>query len=246
MSLIMFRAGKRGVIFSLITTIIITNIGRNGYRINQFNHNNIMAEGGLLRWKVQKVVTAPTLSYDNLQKELKAPKGQRWVYDSTTREWSLEVVPMEVVTADVVDNQDVVVVDAVVVKESSSSSSTSNFSPFLEHLVQPTDTFEGICLRYKVTPTELRQANDFTGTNLFLAPNPLKIPRPIIVSTAVANNSNNNETKEDVPRALTTDQVVSILLKNCPKLSKSEARAYLELSDWDIAEAVTKALEDGF
>jgi hypothetical protein len=193
-----------------------------------------MSEGGLLAWKVQKPVVAPTLRYNNLQKELKAPKGKRWVFESTTREWSLEEVP-KIVPADVVRD---LVVDAEIVKESPSS--PNDFFPYFEHLVQPSDTFQGICVRYKVTPTDLRQANDFTGSNLFLAPNPLKIPRTVMTSaeTSFVN--------EKVPRALTTDQVVSILLKNCPKLSKSEARAYLELNDWDIADAVTNALEDGF
>ena len=50
-------------------------------------------------------------------------------------------------------------------------------STFMEHQVQPTDTFQGICLRYKITPTELRQANWFGGSNLSLAPNPLCIPQ---------------------------------------------------------------------
>jgi LysM repeat protein len=197
-----------------------------------------MSEGGLLAWKVQKTVTAPTLKYNNLQKELKAPKGRQWVFDSTNREWSLErVVPNPVVMANAAVQEDLVV-DAVVVK-SCPSSPSADFFPFFEHLVQSTDTFQGICIRYKITPTELRQANDFTGSNLFLAPNPLKIPKTTLRSANMVNDDN-------VPHALTTDQVVTILLKNCPKLSKSEAKAYLELNDWDIAEAVTNALEDGF
>ena len=44
------------------------------------------------------------------------------------------------------------------------------------HKVQETDTFQGLCLKYKVTPVELRRANKMMGTNLKLAPEKLVIP----------------------------------------------------------------------
>jgi len=50
----------------------------------------------------------------------------------------------------------------------------------VEHWIQPSDTFQGICLQYGITSTQLRQANyGFSGTNLSLAPNPLKILNPL-------------------------------------------------------------------
>lgn len=49
----------------------------------------------------------------------------------------------------------------------------------LYHLVQPSDTLQGICLRYGITPTELRQSNMFSGSNLALAPSRLRIPLPL-------------------------------------------------------------------
>jgi hypothetical protein len=51
---------------------------------------------------------------------------------------------------------------------------------------------------------------------------------------------------DTLTEALTTDQVVRILLKQCPRLSKSEARAYLELNDWEMDDALENAREDGF
>ena len=44
------------------------------------------------------------------------------------------------------------------------------------HEVLSTNTFQGIYLRYKVTPTELRRANKMLGSNLKLAPEKLIIP----------------------------------------------------------------------
>lgn len=47
---------------------------------------------------------------------------------------------------------------------------------YVEHVVMPTDTLQGICLSYKVSSTKLRQANHFSGNSLTLAPKKLIIP----------------------------------------------------------------------
>lgn len=47
---------------------------------------------------------------------------------------------------------------------------------YVEHVVLPTDTLQGICLSYKISSTRLRQANCFSGNSLLLAPNKLVIP----------------------------------------------------------------------
>jgi len=71
-----------------------------------------------------------------------------------------------------------------------------------QYYIQPTDTFQGICLQFGITATQLRRANrGFSGTNLFLAPNPLQIPCPpsppppatILLPGGVASYTNNNE-----------------------------------------------------
>jgi hypothetical protein len=47
---------------------------------------------------------------------------------------------------------------------------------YVEHVVLPTDTLQGICLAYRVNATRLRQANCFSGNSLSLAPKKLVIP----------------------------------------------------------------------
>jgi len=196
-----------------------------------------MAEGGVYPWKLQKIRAAPTLNYNNIRKPLKAPKGKRWEYDSSTKEWSLQDVPLSM------DN-DLVIVDGVVVNVDGAAEGVQK-EKYIEHLVQPSDTFEGLCLRYKITPTELRRANGFSGSNLHLAPNPLKIPMEGIIMESSAE-AVPVDTDENFPMALTTDQVIRVLLKEFPKLSASEAKAYLELNDWDLVGATENAREDGF
>jgi LysM repeat protein len=47
---------------------------------------------------------------------------------------------------------------------------------YVEHVILPTDTLQGICLAYKISSTRLRQANHFSGNSLLLAPKKLVIP----------------------------------------------------------------------
>lgn len=47
---------------------------------------------------------------------------------------------------------------------------------YVEHVILPTDTLQGICLAYKINSTRLRQANHFSGHSLLLAPKRLVIP----------------------------------------------------------------------
>jgi len=47
---------------------------------------------------------------------------------------------------------------------------------YVEHVILPSDTLQGICLAYKINPTRLRQANHFSGNSLILAPKKLVIP----------------------------------------------------------------------
>jgi LysM repeat protein len=47
---------------------------------------------------------------------------------------------------------------------------------YVEHVILPTDTLQGICLSYRISVTKLRQANHFSGNSLLLAPKKLVIP----------------------------------------------------------------------
>eukprot|EP00934_Nitzschia_sp_Nitz4_P007967 Nitzschia sp. Nitz4//scaffold47_size129522//13411//13998//NITZ4_003535-RA/size129522-processed-gene-0.30-mRNA-1//-1//CDS//3329552752//7957//frame0 len=191
-----------------------------------------MTEGGLFAWNRQKIDMhrGPAGSYANLRNPLPPPpKDMDWIQDVDTHEWHL----MHLIAVDG-DKEDAVVVEAQAEAPPASPS-------VLLHQVSDTDTFAGICLRYKVSPTELRQANGFSGTNLLLAPNPLKIP---------VNDKNAQPTNDDTRTAQTTmsspSNKVYQLRQLLPSLSASEARCYLELNDWDFHLAVQNAKEDGF
>jgi hypothetical protein len=212
-------------------------------KINKQKPIVIMPEGGILPWKIQKLNVAPSLSYDSIHKPLKAPKGKRWNYDSTENEWSL--------VSETTASDESVVVDAIVIREDDNDKTsntnanttmtlddTSSSSPFVEHKIESSDTFQGICLKYKITPLELRRANGgFSGQNLQLVPNTLKIPR---------SNYNIMTTSAEATPINTEKDAVSILRRKCHGMSASEAKAYLMLSDWNLTEAIENAKEDGF
>jgi LysM repeat protein len=180
-----------------------------------------MPEGGLYPWKVQKIDThrGPATNYRGVNRPLPPPpKNMVWVRDEKTREWSLVTTEADaVIDAEVIDDYD---------KEST--------DPFMEHIIKPTDTFEGVCLRYKVTPTELRQANRFSGTNLNLAPNPLRIPKKDNMQAATAVPVNRP----------TREQQISRVRIACPGLARTEAKCFLELNDWNVNLAIMDAQED--
>lgn len=113
------------------------------------------------------------------------------------------------------------------------------------HQVQETDTFQGLCLKYKVTPVELRRANKMMGTNLKLAPEKMVIPL-----------NKENARLRDEQRGMTNEEMIAKLVcyvrNHCKSdsntqnqgLSYSEARAYLEMNDWDLKKAGEEAIAD--
>jgi len=136
-----------------------------------------MAEGGMLDWKRQVITqNGPVADYSQLRQPLIPPKGLKWQKDEQTKEWSI--------VSKTVDS-------AIPIEDNNQNKNSNNpdkptsqlkqkdavkGKDFLEHFIQPTDTFQGICLTYHISGTQLRQANIFSGTNLKLAPNPLIIP----------------------------------------------------------------------
>ncbi|KAL3934785.1 MAG: hypothetical protein SGBAC_009568 [Bacillariaceae sp.] len=182
-----------------------------------------MSEGGLFAWKRQEIDVhrGPAGEYVNVHKPLpNPPKGMYWALNEDTNEWGLEKKSDELIVVEVVDED------------------SEKRVAFIEHELQKTDTFAGICLRYKITPTELRQANGgFSGTNLYLAPEPLKIPntkgrlQPV---TAVPVGEESPARK------------MSRLMAAVRGMARSEAKCYLELNDWILENAIDNAREDGF
>lgn len=118
----------------------------------------------------------------------------------------------------------------------------------VQHVILPEeDTFDGICLRYGITPTQLRQANGgFSGTNLRLAPATLNIPlSPRHVDRD--ENSNHNGSFEDTNHSnsdVLTRQVpsrmklqdtnsnsykIQVLINQFPCLDAAQAQAYVNV-----------------
>jgi len=93
----------------------------------------------------------------------------------------------------------------------------------IEHIVLPTDTLQGICLRYRVSTTTLRRHNVFSGSNIkFLKKMiiPLDHSQPVLLqqhnSRDIILQSFRNETNEGA----------------------AEAKLYLDDHDWDLAKAL--------
>ncbi len=136
------------------------------------------------------------------------------------------------------------------------------------HAVQSTDTFQGICLRYKVTPTELRRANKMVLMDL----NNLTLYTRLIIphgSTITSSSHPTNNTKQqqhyqgkDGVDPENAKKITALLSKvssyyssslssrsntnvnTSTKLTYSEARAYLEIEDWDLHRAMESVCED--
>ena len=154
-----------------------------------------MSEGGLFAWKLQTIDNrrGPAGSYTNMRLPT-PPKDQHWVQDLDTKEWHL---------VNIVPTTDDTIPEAKVEEDTQPD--------LLHHTVLPTDTFQGICLKYKITPTELRRANGgFSGTNLHLVPNPLRIP----INSKYREAMSKEETRVETPA-----QSIRRLLFHLPKLA---------------------------
>ena len=107
-------------------------------------------------------------------------------------------------------------------------------TPYLEHIVLPTDTLQGLCLAYKVSATQLRMENKFSGNSLQMAPKKIKIP-VVGVTNGMMIKTQDTTSKEFKLYAFQAE---------IPTMELVEAKAYLDLSNWDLEEAVRAARED--
>lgn len=192
------------------------------------------------------------------------PKGSVWRYEDS--EWKIvegqseslaeRVEPEIIVTSDAAEEMIMsaaVGVPRTVSKgsdnqqnpssETVQTSSSASVSPqYHRHKVAASDTFQGICLRYKVKPNELRRANKFSGTNLLLAPSVLTIP----VDPASIANRPCVQDLEDSPE--TKIRAVLRAISNGwygdTNISPCEAKCYLELNDWNVQRAIRNAQDD--
>lgn len=88
---------------------------------------------------------------------------------------------------------------------------------YMEHIVLPSDTLQGICLAYKTSGTRLRQANHFSGSHLSGAPKKLIIPLSKKAIRSGYIHIQNKETKEYKIHAVMTELPAEV--------KESEARA---------------------
>jgi hypothetical protein len=208
-----------------------------------------MSEGGLFAWKHQRVDhrRGPAGSYRNLQRPLPdPPKDMHWIQDLDTKEWQLTQIVVSYDDGTGIDIDIDIDGSNTGIKEAVGVADTDHLPRVVQHTVQhDTDTFQGICLKYKITPTELRRANGgFSGTNLHLAPNPLQIP----INAQYLEKEEMMSSKKHLSTATTSTPAQSIrrLQLELPSLSNSEAKCYLELNDWNLVAAMENARDDGF
>jgi|Transcript_17333 hypothetical protein len=218
-----------------------------------------MSNGGRYPWKVQKINTkrGPAADFSNLSKPLpQPPKGMTWVQDMQSREWSVEkVVIFPPGEASNLQSRECSVEKVVIIPPGEASNpehqvatgvpvgppilsqdyqDDASDASFLYHNVVPSDTFQGLCLRYGISPTVMRQTNHFSGSNLRLAPQKLKIP----IGSVTKDVYGTQDTEESKIIGF------SMAFKRPDGLSRKEAVAYLELSDWNVDEAIVFAKQD--
>ena len=104
----------------------------------------------------------------------------------------------------------------------------------LEHVVLPTDTLQGLCLAYKISATKLRMENNFSGNSLQMAPKKLKIP--------VSKGSKGMMIR--VQDRSSKEFKLYAFVAEIPSMELVEAKAYLDLSNWDLEESLRSARED--
>ena len=112
---------------------------------------------------------------------------------------------------------------------SNSSSQYCSIEAYVEHIVLPSDTLQGICLSYKISASKLRQVNRFTGNSLLEAPKKLIIPltRRNVAVGIKQQDQNSKEYK------------TYYLISECSrKLSKVDAQSILERVNWNVEQAV--------
>jgi len=157
-----------------------------------------------------------------------------WIRDEATRQWHL--VSLESKTGggesdETPDGVEEVACVAIPVVD-------GNGTDAIYHRVLPTDTLQGLCLKYKVTPTKLRQWNKFSGSDLRFAPQTLVI----------------HPTKQYIrtdPEISPEERKIQLFLaafqgraNSHGGVSRKEAIAYLSMHGGNIADAIEDAKTD--
>jgi LysM repeat protein len=194
-----------------------------------------MAEGGMLPWKVKRDNTK-YVDYSGLQKPLsKPPNGFSWIHDENDGTWQLlnEATGAKVLyiptEEDQQDSQ-----PAKAQKLDTVEAEKEDLPDYLEHVVMPDDTLQGICLRYKIKANVLRRCNGFIGDH-FRTEKILRIPTEHLRNAGTVF----------VPQSRTNDVLIQLFMGET-NIGSIEARLYLDDHDWDMKRALEawKADED--
>jgi LysM repeat protein len=157
-------------------------------------------EGGSLPWKTQVIINnSPTI--ESYGKPLPPPPSGFYWEKKADDSWELLVVANS--------------------SPNSGLKTTVENPSVVEHTVMPSDTLQGICLRYRVTPVELRRVNMFSGNSIQLMKT-LKIP----LAAGVQFESQ-----------LDGEDVTIRRFANLTNEGQSESKIYLEENGWDLDKA---------
>ena len=208
--------------------------------------------GGFLQWKIQKLDVKPSVSNQDIINPLpNPPDGYEWTVEEKTRTWSIQRINSSNVSSDdgAFGLGKLVPVKPPHFDESAKKDdlpptyeefSSSSYPKYLEHVILPGDTLQGLCIRYKISPVKLRQVNQFSGSNLSFAPAKLYIP---VTEESLKNGviKLQDRTSKDFKLHSFMSELRSA---GVFMLSRKEATYYLELSDWDIDSALKNAQDD--
>ena len=192
-------------------------------------------------WKPQKIDMSrgPAGNYRNLRKPLDMPpKGMEWQFDERHADkWILkhrdvEVAPSALPSSSSKENENV----ANKKDTDGVPMALVEGVDYLKHTVlHDVDTFQGLCIKYKINAIQLRQANGgFSGTNLRLA-------APVLYIPLKGHPERLNIRAQDTS---SMSFKLQTLLSEFPRLRHPEAKAYLELADGDLEAARKEAKED--
>jgi LysM repeat protein len=158
-------------------------------------------EGGMMPWREQKVVNlSPDLDY--FSKSLPPPPSGHFWERQDNGEWVLFRMPY---------NESVGI-------------NTMEFSKpsIFEHTIMPTDTLQGICLRYRVSATVLRRMNMFSGNNIHFKKSLLI---PVQGGCLIEFQQ-------------VTTEVVLQKFRNATQENAAECRLYLDEHNWNLEAAL--------
>jgi hypothetical protein len=208
-------------------------------------------EGGFLPWKVNPASTCIYADYSKLHMPLPTPpKGFSWskdvggeffLVDESTGQRLKHLPSPDDLPSDDLEKMPSGHTSRTLEFEASPrdherqqafEESMAAAPEFIDHVILPSDTFPGICLRYKVKPAIIRRVNQFTGDNL-RSLKVLKIPTAYLIASG----------RPLVSQIHDRDVQLQIFM-NDTGLGSIEAKIYLDNHEWDAKKAREEWADD--